>query len=143
MKKILVVTAMALCGFVTVHAQGGGGEMDAERAAFFKARLKERQKPELIEKAKLTDAEADKVIDIQFEYQQSVRSVHAAGKRDSLTEEQTKKLKELDADKEKKLKDIPLTDEKIKAVNEYFEEMRKRMQERGGRQGGGRRPGGK
>jgi hypothetical protein len=144
MKKIFIITALALCSFTAVNAQGGGNPTDAERAAFFKARLKERQKPDLIERAKLTDAEAEKVVEIQFEYQEAVRNVRSAGKRDSLTEEQTKKLKELDADRDKRLKEIPLTDDKLKAVTEYYEEMRKRIGERGrgpgGRRGAGAPP---
>ena len=51
----------------------------------------------------------------------------------SLSEEdKAKKMKELEAERDKAYKAIPLTDEKIAAVNAFYDEMRKRMQQQRG-----------
>ncbi len=63
MKKILfIVTLITTLGIINAGAQQGGGD-----PAAMLARMKERVKPLLIEKAKLTDIQADKVIEINFE----------------------------------------------------------------------------
>lgn len=94
------------------------------------ARMKERLKPQLIEKTKVTDAQADKVIEINLESRQQLR-----GLRDMSEEDRKKKMDEVKAENHKKYKAIPLTDEQVKAVDEFFEEQRKNMQQR---QGGNR-----
>jgi hypothetical protein len=89
------------------------------------ARMKERVKPQLIEKTKLTDVQADKVIEINFESRQQLR-----GLRDLSEEERKKKMDEVKAENNKKYKAIPLTDEQAKSEDEFFEEQRKNMQQR-------------
>ncbi|MEI6948264.1 hypothetical protein V9K67_13790 [Paraflavisolibacter sp. H34] len=136
MKKLLVLVAL----FTTVYAtdaqaqQQGGGDPAARIA-----RMKERMKPELIEKAKISDAEADKVIEISAASMQNMR-----GLRDLSEADRTKKLEEIQAANTKKFKAIPLTDDQVKAVNTYFAERRSRMQQGGGGNwnGGGNRNGG-
>jgi low affinity Fe/Cu permease len=130
MKKLFAAAAfLLLCGFTSVMAQGGG---DRDPAAM-KARMKERVKPQLIESTKVTDAEADKVIDIYFDAQQEQRKL-----RDLSEDERTKKGKEITDARDKKLKEIPLSDEKVKAVVSFYDEMRKKMMEgRGNRPAGG------
>ena len=129
MKKILVLVAL----FVTVYAtsanaqQQGGGD-----PAAMMARYKERVKPQLIEKTKLSDEQADKVLDINFESRQAMR-----GLRDLSEEDRKKKMDEVQADINKKYKALPLTDDQIKSVNAFFDEQRKNMQNRQGGNGGG------
>lgn len=128
MKKLLALVAV----FTTVllsnaNAQGGNGNFDPAAA---KARYVERVKPSLIEKTKLTDAQADKVLDINWDARSKMR-----GMRDLSQDERKKKMEEVQADENKQYKDIPLTDDQVKAVNDFFEDLRKQMQQQ--RQNGG------
>ena len=107
----------------------GGGNMDEMRS-----RMKERIKPMLIKQASVSDAEADKVLDIYFQSQMETRKLRMD---QSLSEDdKTKKTKTIKEDAEKQLKAVPLTDEKIVLVNAFFEEVRKRQQEMRGNRGG-------
>ena len=124
MKKIWALALLVtLFGISSVQAQGGpsGGDPAAQMA-----RMKERLKPQLVEKVKLTDAQADKVVEINFESQRQRREL-----RDLPEADRAKKGAELNAEREKKLAAIPLTPEQVKAVNDFFEEMRRNMQQRG------------
>jgi hypothetical protein len=125
MKKIITLAVFALiCSINTVQAQGGG-QMDPAQMLEM---MKQRVKPQLIEKTKLTDAQADKVLEIQLWSQGEMR-----GMRDLSEEERAAKTKTVNEEKTKKFKDIPLTDDQIKLVNDFYEEMRKnRPQRRGG-----------
>jgi Spy/CpxP family protein refolding chaperone len=130
MKKLLVLVAV----FTTVllsnaNAQQGNGNFDPAQMA---QRYKERVKPQLIEKAKLTDAQAEKVCDIQLASRQQMRAL-----RDLSEEDRKKKMEEIQADNNKQYKAIPLTDDQIKAVNDLMEEMRKQMQQQRQNGGGG------
>ena len=127
MKKLLVLVAVFTTVLLNANAQQGNGNMDP---AAMKARYVERVKPLLIEKTKITDAQADKVIDINFEARSKMR-----GMRDLSADERKKKMDDVQADISKQYKDIPLTDDQIKAVNSFFEEQRKQMQQQ--RQNGG------
>jgi len=81
----------------------------------------------------VTDAEADKILDINFEFQMKTRPIRMD---QSLSDDEKKaKMKEAQDARDKALKAIPLTDEKVKAVNDFYEEMRKQMQQQRG--GGG------
>jgi Spy/CpxP family protein refolding chaperone len=129
MKKLLVLVAV-FTTFLVSNAnaqQGGNGNMDP---AAMKARYTERVKPALIEKTKITSEQADKVIDINFDARSKMR-----GLRDLSEEDRKKKMDEVQADINKQYKAIPLTDDQIKAVNDFFEEQRKQMQQM--RQNGG------
>jgi Spy/CpxP family protein refolding chaperone len=130
MKKLLVLVAV----FTTVllsnaNAQQGNGNFDPAQMA---QRYKERVKPQLIEKVKLTDAQAEKVCDIQLASRQQMR-----GLRDLSEDDRKKKIDEIQADNNKQYKAIPLTDDQIKAVNEFMDEMRKQMQQQRQNGGGG------
>ena len=81
--------------------------------------MKEQQKPGLIEKAGLTEAQADKLIEINFEMRQA-----ASGLRDLSEADRAKKIAELKAAKEKKIAEF-LTPEQIQSVKAYYEEMGK------------------
>ena len=133
MKKLLVLVAVFTTVLVSnVNAQQGNGNFDPAQMA---QRYKERVKPQLVEKVKLTDAEAEKVCDIQLASRQQMR-----GMRDMSQEDRKKKMDEIQAENDKQYKAIPLTDDQIKAVNDFFDEMRKQMQQQrqnGGGNGGG------
>ena len=122
MKKFFFLTALfAALATVSVSAQGGQGGVTPEQRA---ERMKQ-MKTDLIAKAKITEAEADKVFQIQQESRAGMR-----GLRDLTPEERQKKLDEIKADNTKKFKAIPLTDDQVKAVDAYFEEQTKRMMNR-------------
>jgi hypothetical protein len=126
MKKLFVLVAFLTTLFLSnAQAQQGGGDPAAQLQ-----RYKERVKPQLVEKVKLTEAQAERVIDISFGYRSQMR-----GFRDLSEEERKKKTEEIQAAQEKEYKAIPLTDDQIKAVNEFFIEQRKQMQQQ--RQNGG------
>jgi Spy/CpxP family protein refolding chaperone len=125
-KLILMLVLFTAVATINVEAQGGQG---GDPAAML-ARMKERMKPQLIEKTKLTDAQADKVIEINFEARSQMR-----GMRDLSEEDRKKKMDEVRAATDKKYKEMPLTDDQIKAVNDFYDEWRKNMQQQ--RNGGG------
>lgn len=130
MKKLLVLVAVFTTVLVSnVNAQQGNGNFDPAQMA---QRYKERVKPQLVEKVKLTDAQAEKVCDIQLASRQQMR-----GMRDMSQEDRKKKMDEIQAENDKQYKAIPLTDDQIKAVNDFFDEMRKQMQQQRQNGGGG------
>ncbi|MBR2647330.1 MAG: hypothetical protein IKD55_00675 [Sediminibacterium sp.] len=88
--------------------------------------MKQRVKPGLIEKTKITDAQADKVIETLVWAQGQMR-----GMRDMSQEEREKKMKEVNDERTKKFKAIPLTEDQVKAVNQYLDEMRNNRGPRG------------
>jgi phage I-like protein len=129
MKKLfsLFVATMALLFSLQAQPPGGG---DPEA---MKARMKERVKPLLIQQVGVSDAEADKILEINFDFQMKTRELRMD---QALSEDdRNKKMKELSDNRDKKVKEIPLSDEKVKAVNTFYEEMRKRQQEARGNRG--------
>ena len=129
MKKIIALLTIIGCiASTSVMAQGGGGGQQMDPAQLLEM-MKQRIKPQLIEKTKLSDSEADKVIEIQLWVQTQGR-----GLRDLSEEERATKQKETADERKKKLKAIPLTDDQIKAVDDFYEEMRKNRPQRGGGQ---------
>jgi len=124
MKKVIGLLAIVLISTAAMAQGGGGQQMDPAQMLEM---MKQRIKPGLMEKTKLTDAQADKVLEIQLWAQQQNR-----GLRDLSEEDRTKKMKETNEEREKKMKAIPLTDDQIKAVNEYYAEMRRNRAGGGG-----------
>ena len=103
MKKILFLLVLGTAIYATnVNAQGGGDPAARE------ARMKE-MKAQLIEKVKLTEGQADKVMEINTASREQMR-----GLRDLSEADRAKKLEEINADLSKKYKAIPLTDEQVK-----------------------------
>ncbi len=85
--------------------------------------MKEKQKPGLVEKVGLTEAQADKVIELNYE----MRMQASSDQIKSLNEaDRSKKFAELQAAKEKSFSEF-LTPEQIKAMNTYYQDMRKNM----------------
>lgn len=127
MKKLLFLVAL----FTTLYATNAEAQQQGGDPAAMMQRMKDRIKPQLIEKTKLTDAQADKVVEINFNARSQMR-----GLRDLSEDDRKKKMEEIQTSINKQYKDIPLTDDQIKSVNDFFEEQRKAMQERR-QQGGG------
>ncbi len=126
MKKfLLLATLFAAVATTSVSAQGGG--MTPEQRA---ERMKQ-QKTELVASAKITEAEADKVMAIQQESRQGMR-----GLRDLSADDRKKKMDEMKVENDKKFKAIPLTDDQVKAVDAYYDEQMKKMMNRMGGNGG-------
>jgi ABC-type transporter MlaC component len=124
MKKILFLSLIFTAVIATTtHAQNSGPAATPQPTqAEMLQKMKDQQKPGLIEKVGLTDAQADKFIEINFDIR-----MRAATELKGLSDEQrTAKLAELKAEKEKRYSQIPLTAEQIKAVQAYYEEMGKK-----------------
>jgi hypothetical protein len=116
MKKLLFLT-LIFCAIVSTSTYA---QANVDQAAMLQ-QMKEKQKPGLVEKAGLTEAQADKVIEINLELRMTMMKDMS-----SLSEaDRTKKIAEFKAAKEKKYSEIPLTAEQIKAVYAYYEDMGK------------------
>ena len=126
MKKLFLLLVLFTTIFVTQASAQQGGDPAAQLQ-----RYKERVKPQLIEKTKITDAEADKVIEINFNNRSKLR-----GLRELSDDERKKQMDQIQAATNKEYAAIPLTEEKIKAINDFFEEQRKQMQQQRQNNGG-------
>jgi Spy/CpxP family protein refolding chaperone len=125
MKKVLALVALVLiASFNTIMAQPPGGGLQMDPAQMLEM-MKQRVKPQLIEKTKITDAQADKVLEIQVGSQGAMR-----GMRELSDEDRMAKMKSIREENNKKFKAIPLTDDQIKAVNDFYDEMRKNRGQR-------------
>lgn len=122
----MAVLFAALFAATTSSAQGGPGGMSPEQRA---ERMKQ-VKADLVAKAKITEDEAEKVMQIQQESRSGMR-----GFRDMTPEERQKKMEEIRTDNQKKFKAIPLTDDQVKAVDAFYDEQMKRMMNRAGGNG--------
>lgn len=128
MKKFLFL-ALILSAIMSnsVNAQGGPkAEGSPDPAAILK-QMKETQKAPMIEKTGLTEAQADRIIEINFELRQSMMT----GIRDLSEADRSKRMLEFKAAKEKKYSEI-LTADQIKAVYAFYEERGKNMQRKVG-----------
>lgn len=113
MKKFLFLT-LIFSGIIStaIHAQAGDPPSQLQQ-------MKDKIRPQMVEKTGLTEAQADKVIELNYEMRQ------AAGALKDLNEaDRTAKIAELKAAKEKKMNEL-LTAEQIKAVKKFYEEMGK------------------
>jgi len=131
MKKLFFLAALftALFATTSVSAQGGPGG-DPQQ---FRQRMMERMKPMLIEKTHLSDAEAEKVLDIYAATMPQRREIRMDS---SMSEDdKKKKMDALNEEMSKKYKAIPLTDEQVKSVDDFFKSMPNRRNGQGN--GGG------
>jgi hypothetical protein len=136
MKKLLFLSLIAGALISTnTNAQGPAAKQQpailqptAEQQATMLKEAKEKQIPMLVEKAGLTDVQAERVIEINFEIRQQAATT-LPGLNDA---DRTAKLGELKAAKEKKYSEIPLTADQTKAVYAAYEEMGKSMQKKEG-----------
>ena len=120
MKKILFLLA-----FITTVSVSAVYAQQTETPEQMQQKMRDRIKPELVSKTGITEAQADKVIDINFALQKQRREI----RNDQVLtpEEKVKKNAEIDAARDKEYSGIPLTDEQIKSVNLFFDEMKKQM----------------
>ena len=126
MKKLLLMVALFTTVYVT-KADAQEQKQAGDPAAMMQ-RYKDKVKPLIIEKAKLTEAEAERVLTIHFSYSERLRYF-----KDATEDEKKKQAEILSAAENKEFTAIPLTEEKITAVNAFFAEQKaqreKRMQE--------------
>lgn len=139
MKKLLLLTLIA-CAIIstTTNAQNGPSasnqptkqqeapQFTPEQKEAMVKEAKEKQVPMLVEKAGLTKAQAEKLIEINFEIRFQAGPA-LTGLNDA---DRSAKLAEFKALKEKKYSEIPLTADQIKAVYAAYEEMGKNMPKR-------------
>ena len=119
MKKLIgLFVLLTIVSSSSIMAQGGDQQAMMQR-------YHDRIKPMLMEKTKLTDAQAEKVIEINMNSRQQLR-----GLRDLSEDDRKKKMDEIQAGIDKEYKNIPLTDDQIKSVDSFFEEQRKMRQQR-------------
>lgn len=118
MKKIVFLTLI----FGAVIFTNAGAQPAADPPSVLQ-QMKEKQKPGLMEKVGLTEAQAERVIELNYE----MRMQAARELKDLPEADRSKKLAELKAAKEKKFGEF-LSPEQITAMNKYYEEMGKAMQ---------------
>ena len=133
MKKFLFLTLIfSAIIAATTHAQTDGGPAvkpqptkEADPAAILR-QMKEKQVPLMVEKTGLTEAQANKVIELNYEMRM------AAGALKDLNEaDRSAKIAELKAAKDKKMSEL-LTADQIAAVKKFYEDMGKNMQQKSG-----------
>jgi Spy/CpxP family protein refolding chaperone len=135
MKKLLFLT-LIFSGIIstTTHAQTAANQATviqpaktgADPAAMLQ-QVKETVRPQMVEKTGLTEAQADKVIEINFAFRQrAATALHDLNEADRAA-----KIAEFRAAKEKMLSEI-LTAEQIKSVNTFYEDMGKNMPQKAG-----------
>jgi hypothetical protein len=129
MKKFLFLSLIfSAIISTTVHAQSGPQAQGSPDPAAMLQQMKEKQVPGLVAKAGLTSAQANKIIEINFELRQKMMT-----DLQGLSEaNRSKKIAEFKAAKEKKYSEIPLTAEQIKAVYTFYEDMGKNMPQKSG-----------
>lgn len=141
MKKLLLLSLISGALFsTTTFAQGGPAptqpqvaqkpqeqpQFTPEQIATMVKDAKAKQSPMLVEKAGLTTAQADRVIEINFE----IRTQAATALNGLNDADRSAKIAEFKALKEKKYSEIPLTEEQIKSVYAAYAEMGKSMQKK-------------
>src|SRR5687768_14895660 len=121
MRKFLFLTLVfSAITSTTIHAQAGDPPSQLQQ-------IKDRVKPQMIEKTGLTEAQADRVIEINYEMRQSM-----VGFRDLNEADRATKVAELKAARDKKYSEIPLTAEQIAAVKSFYENMGRNMPPKSG-----------
>ena len=117
MKKFLLLTLI----FSAVLSTATQAQLaqQAPDPAIMLQEMKDKIRPQMVAKTGLTDALADRVIEINFEMRMA-----ASALRDLSEADRSAKIQELKADKEKKLSEL-LTADQLKAVKEFYENMGK------------------
>ena len=131
MRKLLFLTlissAIISCSVYAQPAQPAQSAQAAQpaqpavdQAAMLK-QMKEKFKAPMVEKTGLTEAQADKVIEINLDIRmQATTALQGLNEAD-----RSAKLAEFKAEKEKRYAAIPLTPEQIKSVYAFYESMGK------------------
>ena len=114
MKKFLFLT-LILGTIVSTSANAQAGDPPSQLQ-----QIKERIRPQMVEKTGLTEAQADRVIEINYELRESMRAFQDLNETDRAA-----KIAELKVTRDKKYSEIPLTPEQITAVKTFYENMGK------------------
>lgn len=117
MKKFLFLTLLVGALSTTANAQAGDPPSMLEQ-------MKEKQAPGLVSKAGLTQAKAEKIIELNYEMRMKMLDYKELNEAD-----RSKKIAELKAEKEKKFAEF-LTADEIKAMNAYYADMGKNAPKR-------------
>ena len=88
-------------------------------------RLKEKVRPELVQKAGITNEQASQVIDIWLDGQRQYRAMR--NDTELSVEDKAKKSEEIAQELKAKYTELGLSEEKVLAITDYFEERRKKM----------------
>jgi len=120
---LISTNANAQGGPVTKPQQPAMQQLSKEQINTMIQEAKTKQVPLLVEKAGLTEAQAGRVIEINFEIRLQATTA-LQGLSDA---ERTAKLAEFKTAKEKKYSEIPLTEDQIKAVYAAYESLGKDM----------------
>ncbi len=123
MKKLFLLFAF-LTSICVMNASAQDNKTAGDPAKMIE-KYKERVKPLLMEKVSLTEAEADKVISLHFTYAKRLQSF-----KDASAEEKARQAEIIQAAENKEYSAIPLSEEKIKAVNEFWADQKKQMEKR-------------
>ena len=127
MKKFLFLTLIFSAVMSTaIYAQPAQPAQKAPDPAAMLQQMKDKIKPQMVEKTGLTDAQADKVIELNFEMRMA-----ASALKDLSEADRTAKIAELKAAKEKKFTEF-LTADQIKAVKMFYEDMGKNAPQKPG-----------
>ena len=125
MKKLFFLSILfSALSFSSAYAQPAppaqGSKPPVDQAAMLQ-QMKEKFKAPMVAKTGLTEAQADRVIEINLEIR-----MQAAAELQGLNDaDRSKKLAEIKAEKEKRYAAIPLTAEQIKSVYAFYEDMGK------------------
>lgn len=123
MKKIVLVLMLVVAtGSIKMYAQTNLPATQEEMLD----RSRKIYKAPIIEKAKLSDAKAEQVVAIIAEAQMKFRKISAD--QSTSADDRMKQMMEIRAERDKKFKAIPLTDEEFKLVNDAIDEVRRNMQ---------------
>ena len=133
MKKFLLLTlifsaVLSTAGYAQ-PAQPAPQSQPAQPAfdpAVVLQQMKEKQVPLMVEKTGLTEAKANRVIELNFEMRMA-----ASALKDLSEADRSAKIQELKAAKEKKMSEL-LTADELKAVKAFYEDMGKNAPQKPG-----------
>ena len=130
MKKFLLLTLIFSAVISTAtYAQPAQQAPQAQPAfdpAVMLQQMKEKQVPLMVEKTGLTEAKANRVIELNFEMRMA-----ASALKDLSEADRSAKIQELKAAKEKKMSEL-LTADELKAVKDFYEGMGKNAPQKSG-----------
>jgi hypothetical protein len=125
MKKLFFLSlifgaVMSTSAYAQPSRPAQSAQPTVDQAAMLK-QMKEKFVAPMVEKTGLTEAQANRVVEINLEIR-----IQATADLQGLNEaDRSKKLAEIKAEKEKRYAAIPLTAEQIKSVYAFYEDMGK------------------
>lgn len=118
--SLVFAAVMSSSAYAQPSRPAQSAQPTVDQAAMLK-QMKEKFVAPMVEKTGLTEAQANKIVEINLEIR-----MQAATDLQGLNEaDRSKKLAELKAEKEKRYAAIPLTAEQIKSVYAFYEDMGK------------------